>query len=278
MGRTDQEARLSGALRVRLDTLLVERALAPTRARARAYIMEGAVFVNGTRVDKAGQAVPRDADVRVTARQSRYVSRGGVKLEAALMRFAIRADGIVAADIGSSTGGFTDCWLQHGASRVYAVDVGYGQLATRLRDDPRVEAHERINARYLEPGLFAGPVPSAASMDVSFIDPRLILPALDRMMAPGWFLIELVKPQFVLGPERVGKGGIVNAPEDHALALQQAIGDASALGLAAVGLMPSPIRGQKGNREFLLYAVKGGVPASLSVEAVVQEAWEDSVP
>lgn len=278
MGRTDQEARLSGETRVRLDALLVERALAPTRARARAYIMEGAVFVNGTRVEKAGQAVTCDAEVRVAARQARYVSRGGLKLEAALSRYAIEVDGIVAADIGSSTGGFTDCWLQHGARRVYAVDVGYGQLATRLRADPRVEVHERVNARYLEPGLFSGPRPTAASVDVSFIDPRLILPALDRVMAPGWILIELVKPQFVLGPERVGKGGIVRAPEDHVRALEHAICAAARVGLAVVGLMPSPIRGQKGNREFLLYAIKGGVSASLSVEAVVQEAWEDSAP
>jgi len=274
MARAHEEARLRAPKKVRLDTLLVERRLAESRNRARALIMEGAVLVDGAVVDKAGAGVPPTARLALRSRPP-YVSRGGLKLERALERFRINAEGRVVADIGSSTGGFTDCWLRHGARLVYAVDVGYGQLAPALRADPRVEVHERTNARYLAPGAFSGPPPSLASVDVSFIDPALILPALERVMAEGWELIELVKPQFVVGPERVGKGGVVRDPAAHELALQRAMEAVRRVGLEPVALMPSPIRGQKGNREFLLHAVKDAPFHAISAAAVVQEAWED---
>lgn len=273
MARTHEKARLSAGSKVRLDTLLVERKLAESRARARAFIMEGAVLVDGTVVDKAGEAVSPDAVLAVRA-QDPYVSRGGIKLERALERFRVEARDRVVVDIGSSTGGFTDCWLKHGARLVYAVDVGYGQLATALRSDPRVEVHERTNARYLAPGIFSGPAPSAASMDVSFIDPRLILPALDQVMEGNWELVELVKPQFIVGPGRVGKGGVVRNPAYHADAIELALSAVRAAGLEPAAVIPSPIRGQKGNLEFLLHAVKGGPRVAVPVAEVVRTAWE----
>ncbi|QIA27099.1 TlyA family RNA methyltransferase [Thermaerobacter sp. PB12/4term] len=237
---------------IRLDQLLVERGYFPTRNRARAAILAGRVRVNGQVVDKAGAAVSPDARIEVAGDPIPYVSRGGLKLEHALRAFDLEAAvaGVVAADIGASTGGFTDCLLQHGARRVYAIDVGYGQLAWRLRQDPRVVVMERVNARYLSPGVLPEAV-ELVTVDVSFISLRLILPAVRGILVPGGGVIALVKPQFEAGPGDVGKGGIVRDPAVHRRVLAEVAAAADQLGFTLLGLAASPILGADGNREFL---------------------------
>lgn len=233
--------------RQRLDILLVERGLAETREKARRLIMAGQVLVNDQPIQKPGTAVPVDANIRLTG-QMRYVSRGGYKLEAALERFGIDVAGWVAADIGASTGGFTDCLFQRGARKVYAIDVGYGQLAWSLRQDPRVVVMERVNARYLER------LPEEVdivTIDVSFISLLLILPAAVRLLKPEGIIVALIKPQFEAGREQVGKGGVVREPAVHRAVLEKVLRGALAMGLMPFGLIPSPIRGPAGNIEFL---------------------------
>lgn len=237
----------------RLDVLLVERGLAETRARARAYIMAGEVSVNGERVDKAGTAVARDAVVEL-ATPLPYVSRGGYKLAGALDGFGIGVEGRVAADVGACTGGFTDVLLQRGAARVYAIDVGQGQLDWKLRQDERVTVMERTNARYLE--SLAEPI-DLVVIDVSFISLKLILPAVRKWLATTGEVIALIKPQFEAGPESVGKGGIVRDPAIHRAVLTDILGWAVAAGWSIGGLRRSSIAGTDGNVEFLVWLQPG---------------------
>jgi 23S rRNA (cytidine1920-2'-O)/16S rRNA (cytidine1409-2'-O)-methyltransferase len=240
-------------MRNRLDKLMLERGLAPSRERAQALILAGRVLVNQQKVEKPGAPVDDTALLRVLGEEQRYVSRGGVKLEAALTRWKIGLNGRECADIGASTGGFTDCMLQHGAASVVAVDTGYGQIAEALRRDPRVSLRERTNARYLNPGEL-GPGISFVSMDVSFISATLVLPAvLDAVERNALEAVILVKPQFEAGREHVGKGGIVSDPAAHQLAIDRVRTAIHNLGAVESDLLDSPIVGAKGNREFLLY-------------------------
>ena len=237
-------------MKKRLDVLLTERGLAESRQQAQAAIMSGRVFVGGQRADKPGSPIPEDAAVEVRGDAPRYVSRGGQKLEKAMEVFPLSLDGAVCADIGASTGGFTDCMLQHGAAKVYAVDVGYGQLAWKLRTDPRVVCLERTNARYLS----REQIPEAldfASVDVSFISLKLILPPLRSLLREGGQAVCLVKPQFEAGRERVGKKGVVRDPAVHLAVLEQFLDHAHQAGFAVRGLDWSPIRGPEGNIEYL---------------------------
>ena len=258
--------------KTRLDVRLVELGLEESRQRAQAVIMSGQVFVNGQRADKPGMPVAEDAAVEVRGGKLPYVSRGGLKLEKAMTAFPIRLEGAVCADIGASTGGFTDCMLQNGAARVYAVDVGRGQLAWKLRTDPRVVCLERTNARYLS----REQIPEAlafASVDVSFISLKLILPPLAALLAEGGQAVTLVKPQFEAGREKVGKKGVVRDPAVHLEVLERWLDHAGEAGLAARGLTYSPIRGPEGNIEYLGFLEKGGEPAGpFDLRALVEES------
>jgi 23S rRNA (cytidine1920-2'-O)/16S rRNA (cytidine1409-2'-O)-methyltransferase len=238
-------------LRNRIDQLLVDRGLTDSREKARALILAGSVLVDGQRVDKAGQTVSPDARIELLD-SPRYVGRGGLKLEAALAHWSIPVSGKVCVDVGSSTGGFTDCLLQHGASKVYAVDVGTGQLDWKLRNDPRVVVHEKVNARYLSRDEVPEPV-TLAVCDVSFISITMILPALMALLSGDAEMVILVKPQFELERHQVGKGGIIRDPELHAAACKRVADAVERLGFR-FEIIPSPILGAEGNREFLLYA------------------------
>ena len=238
-------------MKIRLDRLLVERGLVDSREKAQALIMAGDVLLNGQKAMKAGQAVPADAAVELLARPP-YVSRGGIKLAAALQHFSIDASGLICLDIGSSTGGFTDALLQAGALRVHAVDVGTGQLAWSLRTDPRVVVHEGINARELR-FEDIGELSSLLTCDVSFISVTLILPAIVRLLHSDGRMVILVKPQFEVGKGQVGKGGIVREPELHQDACNRVRRAVEEFGFTT-DIMDSPILGAEGNKEFLLYA------------------------
>ena len=249
--------------KIRLDLLLVERGLVPSRERARSMILAGRVLVDEQKIDKAGAAVSIVASIRLLGEDQPYVSRGGFKLAAALEHWKIAVQDRACLDVGASTGGFTDCLLQHGAAQVTAVDTGFGQIAMKLRSDPRVRLLERTNARLLEPNsLVSESDPSGQGsleltllvMDVSFISATLLLaPAFAA--APGLReAVILVKPQFEAGREHVGKGGIVRNPEAHQLAIGKVSDCVQSLGWEVVEIIPSPITGAEGNREFLLYA------------------------
>ena len=238
-------------MRIRLDVMLAERGLAESREKAQALVIAGEVLVNGVKAQKPGQNVPPGADLQVLGRPP-YVSRGGLKLEAAIDRFEIRVAGRACLDIGASTGGFTDCLLQRGAARVHIVDVGSGQLDWKLRGDPRVILHERLNARYLRYEDIGEPV-DLAVCDVSFISVTLILPALPPLLHPDAEMVILVKPQFESGREQVGKGGIVRDPELHRAACERVESAVRKMGYKT-DVIESPILGAEGNKEFLLYA------------------------
>lgn len=238
----------------RLDLLLVERELVESREQARRLILAGEVFVNEERVDKAGRLVPLEANLRVRT-LPRYVSRGGLKLEAALDAFAIDPTGLVAVDVGASTGGFTDCLLQRGAVRVYAVDVGYGQLAWKLRSDERVVPIERTNIRYLE-ALPDGVLADLAVIDASFIGLELVLTPTLRLLTPAGQIVALIKPQFEAGPDDVGKGGVVRDAQVHRRVIDEIIALAQTLHLWVAGLTVSPAPGPAGNIEFLIWLDK----------------------
>lgn len=240
-----------GKEKERLDKLLVLRGLAQSRERARALIMAGQVVVEDHGVDKAGQLVPVDAEIRLKGEVLPYVSRGGLKLERALDEFALDVTGLVALDVGASTGGFTDCLLQRGARRVFAVDVGYGQLAWKLRQDERVLNLEKTNIRYLESDLIPEP-PDLAVIDASFISLDKVLPATIRLLRPGGMIVALIKPQFEVGRGEVGKGGVVRDPLKHREVVAAVSSLAEGLGLSIEGVTESPILGPKGNREFLI--------------------------
>ena len=244
--------------RARLDKLLVERGLAPTRQKAQALILAGKVAVNGRPADKAGALVSADARLELTAPPSPYASRGGVKLEGALEDFALDVRGKVCLDIGASTGGFTDCLLQRGAARVYAVDVGKGQLDWKLRQDARVVVRESLNARYLKP-TDLGEAVDLVTIDVAFISVEKILPAARACARPGAVFLILVKPQFELSRRQVGKGGIVRDPALHRLAVEKVRQAAETLGFEQLAVQPSRLPGAEGNLEFFLHAVTGAV-------------------
>lgn len=249
---------MAAATKTRIDLLLVERGIAPSRERARAYILAGRVLVNEQKVDKPGTTVPSDAVVRLLGGNMPYVSRGGLKLAAALEHWQISVEGRACLDVGASTGGFTDCLLQHGAAQVTAVDTGFGQIAMKLRNDPRVRLMERTNARLLEAGALAAPAGeqelTLLVMDVSFISATLVLDAVLEAAPVLTEAVVLVKPQFEAGREYVGKGGIVRDPEAHELAIRKVADCVRGLGWRAVETIPSPISGAEGNKEFLLHA------------------------
>jgi len=226
--------------------------------------MAGRVLVDGKTMTKPGTKVAADAEIEIKEGLP-YVSRGGLKLEAALNAFDVEVEGAVAADIGASTGGFTDCLLQHGAKRVYAIDVGYGQLAWKLRKDPRVVVMERINVRYLE--SLPEPI-DLATVDVSFISLRLVLPPIMRLLKPRGQIIALIKPQFEAGPEKVGRGGVVRDPKVHRSVLTEFLRWALGRGLAVRGLIRSPIKGAAGNVEFLVHLGKEG--ESIDIQEAIE--------
>ena len=238
-------------MKQRLDGLLVERGLAESREKAQALIMAGEVLVEGQKAVKPGHSVDVSSKIEVTGKAP-YVSRGGLKLAAALDGFAIDVTGQVVMDVGASTGGFTDCLLQRGAARVHAVDVGTGQLDWKIRTDPRVVVHDGINARHLRPEDIGEPV-DLVTCDVSFISVTLILPVVAPILRPEGAMVILVKPQFEVGKGQVGKGGIVRSPELHREACARVEAAVKGLGFET-GIMESPITGAEGNKEFLLYA------------------------
>ena len=245
----------------RLDIILVERGLAQSRERAKALIMEGIVFVNGEREDKAGSTFPVNADIEVRGSSMEFVSRGGYKLKKAMEEFPIELEDKICMDIGASTGGFTDCMLQRGAKKVYAVDVGTNQLDYRLRIDERVVCMEKTNARYMTPEDIDD-VPDFISVDVSFISLGLMLPVIKALLAEGGSAVCLIKPQFEAGREQVGKKGVVKDPKVHREVIEKVLSFAVSNGLTAAGLSYSPIKGPKGNIEYLLYLLKHESPDS----------------
>jgi len=249
----------------RLDVLLVERGLVESREQGKRLIMAGQVLVDGQVVDKPGMQEAGGADIRLRAKPP-YVSRGGLKLEAALDSFGVQVTGVVAADVGASTGGFTDCLLQRGVRKVYAIDVGYGQLAWRLRQHPRVVVMERVNVRYLE--SLPEPIDLAA-VDVSFISLELVLPSVTGWLKPAGDIISLIKPQFEAGRAEVGKGGVVKDPEVHRAVLGNILAWALDHGLAVRSLMTSPLKGPAGNVEFLAHLNKGRGQPSIEIEEAI---------
>ena len=243
---------------MRLDLLLVERSLVPSRARASALILAGRVLVNEQKLDKPGISVAEDAAIRLLGEELQYVSRGGLKLAGALAHWPIAVAGRFCLDIGASTGGFTDCLLKHGATHVTAVDTGFGQIVMQLRTDPRVRLIERTNARLLEPGSLVAEQGTRdltlLVMDVSFISATLVLPPVLAAAPALTEAVILVKPQFEAGRGHIGKGGIVRDPEAHQLAIDRVADRIHSLNWQVVETIPSPITGMEGNKEFLLYA------------------------
>ena len=258
----------------RLDALLTARGLFESRARAQAAIMAGQVLVNEQKIDKPGTQVPEEAAIRLLGEKLKYVSRGGLKLEKALQIFPISVEGKTVADIGASTGGFSDCALQNGAVKVYAVDVGYGQLAWKLRSDERVVNMERTNVRYLEAESL-GELVDAATIDVAFISLDKVLPAVHKLLKPTGFVIALVKPQFEAGKGKVGKKGVVREPEIHLEVLENYVENAHAAGFKVLDVTFSPIKGPEGNIEFLGYLAKQGEEHIPDLAEVVRQAHEE---
>lgn len=241
-------------MKERADRLLVDRGLVVSRERARALIMAGDVIIGDHKIDKPGQLVDSSLEIRIRD-DLPFVSRGGLKLQKALEHFTIDVTGLVALDVGASTGGFTDCLLQHGAARVFAVDVGYGQLAWKLRQDERVLSLEKTNIRYLEPEALPMPADMAV-IDASFISLDKVLPNTLRLVKSGGTIVALIKPQFEVGRGEVGKGGVVREPEKHAAVIAAVCTLAADLQLEVIGVTESPLTGPKGNREFLVYLKK----------------------
>ncbi len=256
--------------KTRLDVLLTEKGLLDSRQKAQATIMSGIVFVNGQRVDKVGTAVSNDALIEIRGTTLPYVSRGGLKLEKAMQTFPLTLTGKICADIGASTGGFTDCMLQNGAKKVYAVDVGYGQLDWKLRNDARVVCMERTNARYLTHEEIPEEL-DFASVDVSFISLKLIFPALYGLLREGGEIACLIKPQFEAGREKVGKKGVVRDPAVHLEVLEHFLIHAKENHFTVLGITYSPIRGPEGNIEYLGFLRKSEEPdAAVDLQAIVE--------
>jgi len=239
-------------MKKRLDILVVEKGLAPSREKAKALIMAGQIFVDGNREDKSGMTFEETKNIEVRGETLRYVSRGGLKLEKAMQTFPITLTDKVCMDVGASTGGFTDCMLQNGAAKVYAVDVGYGQLDWKLRQDSRVVVMEKTNIRYVTPEDIEER-PEFVSVDVSFISLSIVLPAVQKLLAPSAELVTLIKPQFEAGREKVGKKGVVRDPAVHEEVIQNTVRMAQANGFTILGLTYSPVRGPEGNIEYLLH-------------------------
>ena len=265
-------------MKERVDVLLVQQGLAETREKAKRMVMAGLVYANEERYEKPGEKVPADLEFTIKGKVMPYVSRGGLKLEKALKTFDLDVEGKVLLDIGSSTGGFTDCALQNGAIMSYALDVGYNQLAWKLRQDERVKVMERTNFRYVTPADLDGPMPDFASIDVSFISLTLILPVLKTLLVPKSSVVALVKPQFEAGKEQVGKKGIVREPKIHKEVLDKIIRFALAEGYDIKDASFSPITGGDGNIEFLLHLywegekTEGDLLLSKPVDRIVEEA------
>lgn len=259
--------------KIRLDILMTDQGLAPSREKAKALIMAGAVLVDGEKVDKAGTPVEETAHIEVTGGQLPYVSRGGLKLEKAIHAHQLSLADNICIDIGASTGGFSDCMLQSGASKVYAVDVGYGQLAWKLRTDPRVVNLERTNIRYVTREQVPDPL-DFGSVDVSFISLTLVLPVLFELLKPGGRGVCLVKPQFEAGKGKVGKKGVVREPEIHLEVLDKIFDFCGELGLSVQGIHYSPIKGPEGNIEYLFYFEKSDAPSPFTHEDLVQLVTE----
>lgn len=239
--------------KVRLDLLLVDRDICQTRERARALIMSGSVLVGEIKIDKAGTLISPDAEIRIEGEDNPYVSRGGLKLKGALNTFDINVRDLVALDVGASTGGFTDCLLQEGARKVYAIDVGYGQLAWKLRTDKRVVNLERTNIRYFEGSEIKDDI-DLATIDASFISLRLVIPAVLRLVKKNYaIMLALIKPQFEAGRDEVEKHGVIRNPEVHDKVLEGIKKFSLELGLSVMGVCESPLIGPKGNREFFIY-------------------------
>lgn len=255
----------------RLDVLVTVHGLCQSRERAKAEIMSGNVFVNGQRADKPGMTYPEDAEIELRGSSIGFVSRGGLKLEKAMSHFGVSAEGRICLDCGASTGGFTDCLLKGGAAKVYAIDVGYGQLAWSLRTDPRVVNMERTNVRYLQPGDIEDTA-SLAVIDVSFISLRQVLPAVSSLLSDDGEIICLIKPQFEAGKDKVGKKGVVREPEVHRQVLDDFIVAVRGLSLALTGLTWSPIRGPEGNIEYLAHLQKNGQELVFDTAATVAQS------
>ena len=255
----------------RLDVLLFEKGMVPSRERAKAIIMSGIVYVNNQKADKAGMSIPEDAEIEIRGKTNSFVSRGGLKIEKALTYFQIDPKDLCAMDIGASTGGFTDCLLTRGARKVYSIDVGYGQLAWKLRQDPRVVCMERTNISKVTPDMLDD-VPEFAVIDVSFISLKLVLPVVAQLLNEHGRIACLIKPQFEAGKGKVGKKGVVREPEIHLDVLNAFIENAHEAGFHVYNLTFSPIKGPEGNIEFLGYIGKDGEDADIDTAALVAEA------
>ena len=264
-------------MKERLDILLVKRNLAPSREKAKAMIMEGNVFVNNQREDKAGSSFEENVPIEIHGNTLKYVSRGGLKLEKAMNEFGLTLDGDICMDIGASTGGFTDCMLQNGATKVYSVDVGYGQFAWKLRQDPRVVCMEKTNIRYVTPEDIGEPV-QFSSIDVSFISlTKVLLPIYNYLTEDGE-IVALIKPQFEAGREKVGKKGVVRERSTHVEVIEMVTAYAVSIGFDVLELEFSPIRGPEGNIEYLVHLKKSKGQAEISenfdIEAITKRAFE----
>ena len=262
-------------MKERLDVLLVNRGLAPSREKAKTMIMEGNVFVNNNREDKAGSTFPDDCNIEIHGKTLQYVSRGGLKLEKAMKHFDITMDGKVCMDIGASTGGFTDCMLQNGAKKVYAVDVGYGQFAWKLRQDERVVCMEKTNIRYVTREQIAEPI-EFSSIDVAFISLTKVLEPVKALLTPDGEVVALIKPQFEAGREQVGKKGVVRDKAVHLEVVERILAYASGIGFQILNLEFSPIKGPEGNIEYLLYLKKKLNENEEDVEITVKDVVENS--
>ena len=262
-------------MKERLDMLLTEKKFFDSRARAKAMIMAGKVLVNGQKVDKAGTLIAPDAQIRILGEEMPFVSRGGLKLQKALDEFKINMVGRIAADIGASTGGFTDCMLQRGAKMVYAIDVGYGQLAWKLRSNVQVVNMERTNIRNVTRQDFHYGVPDFSSIDVAFISLEKVLPVVYDVLKDSGEVVALIKPQFEAGREFVGKRGVVRDKKIHAAVIERVLTFAASVGFGVAALNFSPVKGPEGNIEYLAHLAKDGASANVEVLAVVDSAHEE---
>ncbi len=261
-------------IKKRLDVLLVEQGYTDSRTKAQAIIMAGQVYVDGQKADKPGISYEETAVLEVRGESCPYVSRGGLKLQKALRDFGVRVDGYVCSDSGASTGGFTDCLLQQGAAKVFAIDVGYGQLDWKIRSDPRVVVMERTNIRYVTPEDLGEPL-DLSVIDVSFISLKIVLPAIKALLKPCGQVVCLIKPQFEAGKEKVGKKGVVRDPQTHKEVLDHFVALAQELNFSILGLTFSPVKGPEGNIEFLGHLTLENVPGILPDTArVVADAHE----
>lgn len=261
-------------MKKRLDMLMMERALAPSREKAKAFIMAGDVYVDGQKEDKAGTMFPETVKIEVRGNTLPYVSRGGLKLEKAMKNFDVTLDSKICMDVGASTGGFTDCMLQNGAVKVYSIDVGYGQLDWKLRNDPRVVCMEKTNIRYVVPEDLGEPA-DFSSIDVSFISLTKVLLPVRNLLTDEGEIVCLIKPQFEAGREKVGKKGVVRDPAVHKEVLEHYLEHAASSGFGVLGLTYSPIRGPEGNIEYLGFLQKGAAQTeNFDLDALVAESHE----